>query len=570
MLAHNIVRLQHPRRVFLTASASRRVALGLALLLCMLAGPAVAQDPPDESDDRLQAQVEAFALAYQQGRYDDAAALGELALALSREAFGDDPSRTGFLMLNLAKAHLRRGALDDAATMFAQARALFAGALGEAAPAVFEADLGLAALAEVTDAARASVIYASVVGRMMGVAELDPVMIANAQVGLARSLRQAGEVAEARAAYGSAVQVLERSLGAHHPATAQARAAWAALLGSPWVTADTLTQSWRTLRAALDDGHPDVVRLGVAAARALLDVGLSLEALEVALPVAASAAAGPETNEDRVAALTIVEEAWRASRDPAAMVQAIRSASPDENAASTEKEVAAARLAITLVRVGRAVDAVLPIDRARRLLGSSGVADPNLAEALARIGDPAQQVGASAYAPDLLEEAASIVGRLDPDHPRRGEVDGLIALAAARLALVNGDAAEAQRLARAALDRLTDADDPRGVLRLRIRAAQAAAFLGSSDERLAAVAFNGLERDVESAPVSAADLARGNAETLLTPDEAVTVLEYCSAFWRARGSADRVARIEAEIARWRSVADAWPISAGADEIEPEN
>jgi hypothetical protein len=252
------------------------------------------------------------------------------------------------------------------------------------------------------------------------------------------------------------------------------------------------------------------------------------------------------------------------------VVQAIRAASPGEDAAATEKEVAAARLAITLVRVGRAVDAVLPIDRARRLLGSSGIADPNLAEALARIGDPAQQVGASAYAPDLLQEAASIVERLDADHPRRGEIDGLIALAAARLALVNGDAAEAQRVARAALDRLTDGDDPRGILRLRIRAAQAAAFLGIDNERLAAVAFNGLERDVAGAPVSVADLARGGAGTLLTPDEAVTVLEYCSAFWRERAATDRVERIEAEIARWRAIADDWPVAAAADGVEPEN
>jgi hypothetical protein len=105
MLAHIIGRLQHPQRVFL-ATLSLWKACAFALALCMAAAAALAQDEPAESDDSLQRQVEAFAQAYQEGRFEDAAALGELALALSREAFGADPERTGFLMLNLAKTYL--------------------------------------------------------------------------------------------------------------------------------------------------------------------------------------------------------------------------------------------------------------------------------------------------------------------------------------------------------------------------------------------------------------------------------------------------------------------------------
>ncbi|MEZ5667459.1 MAG: tetratricopeptide repeat protein [Alphaproteobacteria bacterium] len=484
--------------------------------------PAPAQQA---GDDRIVRQVEAFAAAFDAGRFDEAAALGARALAASREAFGDDAGHTGLLLMQLARTNRMRGALDDAEAQYQEARAIFADAYGEDHVSVIEADLGLAGIAAAGDPLAASALYAAVVARLQALAQPQPVLLANAQVALGRNLLQIGNESAARTTLASAVGTLAAGIGPYHPMTAQTRAEWAALIDSPWVAAETYVESWRALRAELGDAHPEAVQLGMVAAKALLALGLAQDALDVALPVAAAR----PTAETR----DLVGQIWQSLRDPDSVVRAIRSAAPSEEADTEAQALAAARLAAALVRLDRPVDAVLGIDRARRLWADAPPTDPGLAEAMARISDPAQSVGATVDADRLLDEAAAIVERLDATHPRRNELMGLIALSRARHAAADDRPEEAVRLARAQLDVLTGRDDPRGVLRLRLRAAQAYGFFKSGQDNLAVIAFNGLERDVTAAPAALED-ARADDALLLTPPEAVTLLEYCSAFWLAK------------------------------------
>ncbi len=533
-------------------------AIGLILALGLTA-QAAAQDGPGGGDDRLARQVAAFAEAYDRGQYDQAAELGAVALAMSRQAFGDDAQQTGFLMLNLARVYLRMGEHDDAAQLFGEARMLFARADGPSHPAVLDAELGLAATSEVDDPETAAGRYGDVVMRMRALADVDPVMLANAEVGLARALRQTGDTEAALAAYATAVDRFAESLGPYHPATVQTRAAWATLQPSRWIGADTLAESWRTLRATLGDAHPETVRVGLVAARMLLNLGLARATLDIAMPLAAR---GDPAG--RAEAALLLDEAWKALRDPAAAVRAVRVASPPEGAEPRVKEVAAAYLATTLIGFDRAVEAALAIDRARRLTGSLGTAGAQLAESLVRMAEPGLAAAASLGAADLLAEAAAIVQRLDPAHPRRGELEGLIALRRAHQALADGDPDQARAIARQAVDALTGADDPRGLLRLQLRTAQAAAFVASGSDRLAAIAYNGLERDVATAAKTAAQMAETDGALLLTPDEAVAVLRACADYWRSQQSTERLTGIQAAIAHWQVTVPYWPAASAAD------
>lgn len=557
MLSHNAGQgqpLHHFNRESRRWGLPRAVrAVLAALLLAFAPGWSVAQESEPAGDDRLARQVEAFAEAYDLGHYEEAAQLGAVALAMSREAFGDDAQQTGFLMLNLARVHLRTGQSGKAAQLFGEARALFERSFGPAHPAVLDAELGLAAAAEVDDPAAAAVRYRAVVARMRAMPDSDPVMLANAEVGLAGALRRSGDVGAALDAYGAAADRFAASLGAFHPATVQTRAAWASLQPSVWVAADALFESWRALRASLGDAHPETVGVGLVAARSLLDLGAADAALEVSLPLAARAPEGPR---DEAAAM--VAEAWAALRDPDATVRRLRSASPPEDAEPRAKEAAAAYLATILIGFDRAVEAALAIDRARRLTGSLSTSGAQLAESLARIAEPTLAEAASLQGPDLLAEAAAIVDQLDPAHPRRDELAGLIALVRARRALAAGNPGEARAVARDALDTLTDVHDPRGVLRLRLRTAQAAAFFASGNQRLAAIAYNGLERDIAGAAKSTEAMAAGTGGLLLTPAEAIATLAACADFWREQPSQERLLALQAQIAQWQLVEAFWP------------
>lgn len=559
MLAHITRRMQQLRQLELRAgyfgrfrkAGSLLSAAVLALTLAAVSAPA-----QDAGDDTIARRVQAFAEAYDEGRYEDAAALGEAALRMSRRTFGDDAQQTAFLMLNLAKVYLRLSRAEDARLLFGEARDSLVRAFGADHPAVLEAELGLASAAESDDPAEAVRLYAGVVEAMRAQPQVDLVMLANAEVGLARAQRLTGDEAAALATYRTAITRFSESLGPYHPATAQTRAAWASVQPSPWIAADALIESWRVLRRALGDSHPETERVGMAAAQTLMDLGLAFDALEVALPLAVRAR--PAT---RDIAIAMLETVWAARQDAASSIRTVRAASPPEDAEPTAKEAAAAHLAITLIRFDRPTDAALAIDRARRLIGSLGNADPELAEALARMADPAQATAASLSTTDLLTEATTIVARLDPGHPRRAELSGLIALASARQALVEGRAVDAQQIARAAVDQLTGADDPRGILRLRLRTALANAFIAAGDDRLAAVACNGLERDIAAAPRSvalAADTTVPDTPPLLAPDEAIKVLQVCEAYWGDSGATDRLRSIQSMIAGWQRAAEFWP------------
>lgn len=523
----------------------------LALSVCMTSAPA-----QDAGDDTIARRVQAFAEAYDDGQFEDAAALGEAALRMSRRTFGDDAEQTAFLMLNLAKVYLRLSRPDDARLLFSEARDSLTGTYGAGHPAVLDAELGLAAVAESDDPVEAVRLYAGVVEAMRTLPQADLVMLANAEVGLARAQRLTGDEAAALATYRTAITRFAESLGPFHPATAQTRAAWASVQPSQWIAADTLMESWRVLRRALGDSHPETERVGMAAAQTMLDLGLAFDAMEIALPL--SVRARPAT---RDVAIAMLQAAWSARQDAASAIRTVRAASPPEDAEATAKEAAAAHLAITLIRFDRPTDAALAIDRARRLIGSLGNADPELAEALARMADPVQAIAASQSTTDLLAEATTIVARLDPAHPRRAELNGLIALASAHQALADGRPDEAQHIARAAVDQLTGADDPRGILRLRLRTALANAFIAAGDDRLAAVACNGLERDIDAAPRSvalAADTTAPDAPPLLAPDEAIKVLQVCEAYWSDSGATDRLRSIQSMIAGWQRTAEFWP------------
>jgi hypothetical protein len=530
-----------------------RASLLLVLALATAAGPAAGQPADQPGDDRLARQVAAFAEAYDHGRYQEAAELGAVALAMSRQAFGDTADQTGFLMLNLARVHLRTGQTAKATQLFNEARALFERNYGASHPAVLEAELGLAAAAEVDDPAAAAVRYRAVVARLRNTADADPVALANAEVGLAGALRRSGDEAGALDAYAAAADRFALALGAFHPATVQTRATWASLQPSGWIAADTLFESWRSLRTTLGDSHPETERVGLVAAHTLMSLGAAGVALETALPLAARA---PESRDEAAA---IAVEAWQALRDPTATIRTMRAASPPEGAEAQAKEAAAAYLATLLIRFDRPVEAALAIDRARRLTGSLSTSGAQLAEALARMAEPQLADAASLQAADLLAEAESIAEQLDPAHPRRAELSALIALVRARRALAEGNPNEARAMAREALDSLTDDADPRGVLRLRLRTVQAAAFLASGNDRLAAIAYNGLERDIAAAPKSiAAAAAAGGSRLLLTPGEAIAVLTACADYWREQPAVERLVAIQAQIAHWQVVESFWP------------
>jgi hypothetical protein len=392
-----------------------------------------------------------------------------------------------------------------------------------------------------------------VVARMRAAPDADPVMLANAEVGLAGALRRLSDDAGALEAYAAATDRFSASLGAFHPATVQTRAAWATLQPSPWIAADVLVESWRALRVSLGEDHPEAVQVGLVAARTLLDLGVADAALEIALPLAAGADPGL-----RAEAAAMLGEAWQALRDPAAAIRTVREASPPEDAEPRAKEAAAAYLATTLIAFDRAVEAALAIDRARSLSGSLSTSGAQLAESLARIAAPTLAEAASLQAADLLTEAVAIVQELDPEHPRRNGLDGLIALIRARRALTEGNPDEARTLARDAVDGLTGADDPRGLLRLQLRTVQAAAFVASGNERLAAIAYNGLERDIAAAPKSMATMAGSESGLLLTPDEAIAVLTACADYWREQPSVERLLAVQAAIAHWQVVEPFWP------------
>lgn len=555
MLAHIVRKWQHLRHV---SSVTRAGSVLAPLILTWLAlglsaMPVQAQEIADET---LMRQVEAFAEAYDAGRYREAAELGSLALELSRQALGDDTQQTAFLMLKLAHTYLRLQEAAPARALFTELRAAYAGKFGDDHPVVLNADLGLAAAALIDKPAQASELYAAVVARLRAVGNADPGMLGNAELGLGRALRQAGDEEAALAAYTSAVETFAQSLGRYHPTTQQTRAAWATLQESPWIAADTLVESWRVLRVAFGNDHPETVRVGMAAAQTLLDLGLVFDALEIALPVAASA-----QQPTRGEALAFVAEAWQRSRQSAPAIRAIRAASPPEDAQLPARLAAAAHLATALVHFGRAVEAVLAIDGAHRLIGAAGAADPVLAEALALIANPQQAVTVSLDATSLLAEATAIVENLDPAHPQRLQLEGRIALARSAQAVTDSSPDQAIQFARAAVDRLTGADDPRGVLRLRLRLAMASAFALAGSDRLAAIAYNGIERDLMGAPGSLTESLDSAPALLLTPDEAADLLEACASHWRDAGAADRVAALETAIAGWRALAETWPAGA---------
>lgn len=552
MLAHIARKWQHLRHVSPVTRAGS-VFAPLAVPWLAFGVSAVPVQAQEIADETLMHQVEAFAEAFDAGRYREAAELGALALDVSRQSLGDDTQQTAFLMLKLAHTYLRLQEAAAARALFTEVRTAYAGKFGDDHPVVLNADLGLAAAALIDKPAQAGVLYAAVVDRLHADGDADPAMLANAELGLGRALRQAGDDEAALAAYASAVETFTQSLGRYHPTTQQTRAAWATLQESSWIAADTLVESWRVLRTAYGDNHPETARVGMAAAQTLLDLGLVFDALEIALPVAASA-----QQPTRGEALAFAAEAWQRSRQSAPAIRAIRAASPPEDAQLPARLAAAAHLATALVHFGRTVEAGLAIDSAHRLIGVAGAADPVLAEALALIADPNQAVTVSQDTAQLLAEASAIVEHLDPAHPQRLQLQGLIALARSGQALTDGNPDQALEVARAALDQLTGADDPRGILRLRLRLVMASAFAKAGSDRLAAIAYNGIERELAAVPESLVEVLDTAPALLLTPDEAIAVLEASVGHWRDAGAVDRVAALEAEIAGWRVLAESWP------------
>jgi tetratricopeptide (TPR) repeat protein len=181
------------------------------------------------------------------GRFAEALALHERALAIKREWFGNDHSETAFSIANLASVYLSLGRYADAKPLFMDAIRIFAAQLGEGHPnvAILHGNLG-SVLANAGEHDAAEEAYArglELLTASLGDRNLNVVIMRNG-MGYLREL--AGDPEGAAESYREALRI-GREIAPNHPEVAMSAAAVAALPGSGLTT----EQREQELQAAL-------------------------------------------------------------------------------------------------------------------------------------------------------------------------------------------------------------------------------------------------------------------------------------------------------------------------------
>ncbi len=459
----------------------------------------MAQDTPEVPPDvQLRDQVAAFRDLFQAGDFAAAAEVGEVALALSEEAFGDQPETTGFLLLQLAKAHTLAGDFDAAAAHYDRARALFEDALGPNHWRTVDAITGQATLAaERGDTEAAIALYDEAIARSEAGEGLDNNFAGNAFMGRANQYIAIDDLEQAEADTRQALAIFDAIWGPVHPATGQAAATLAWLTDDVTEALSLYDDALNALRTGFGAAHPAAARLAFEYAETLMLNGLAPDAVDLLEPavVVLARADAPEA----LAARDMLAEARVQALDVEAAVGAARRLMAQALASGDVNRAVAAqlRLADYELKRGNMPDAEALLGQIVARIDTAGIDDPLLRlHAMRQYATALSALGRLSRANEVAGDALALAMEVDgKDVALRRERAAVLATGA-RLALIVGRADVAVEAARAAVSLVSNDTDPQSDLRLTALITFAQALRLASDPVQADLVMTAVERDL--------------------------------------------------------------------------
>lgn len=257
-----------------------------------------------DSLDVAESLNELATIAYDRGRYDEAAEWFTQSLAVFERRLGPRSLRGAALRSNLATAFAQQGRWDEAQQMFARALTVQREQLGPGHPRVAISLAGLAAIAQRQERlTEAESLYTAVLTiNQITYGPRHP-EVAKALHDVGRARLRLGRIAEAEAAYRECLSILTEMLGPEHPFVGKTLGSIGELqreADRPTAAEATFRQSLAILRRSLGTDHELTAQSEMGLGRVLLDSGRHAEAEPLLRAAHAALAAQFATDDARV------------------------------------------------------------------------------------------------------------------------------------------------------------------------------------------------------------------------------------------------------------------------------